>query len=126
LFQTKSKRNKSIPLPESFVNFLKSEFQWREDQVWCLEPENGKGFGSKKYRYDFRRPLENFFVANGILNRYGKPQSTHFLRHSFASNCVVAGKRTLEIASWMGIRERTVEAHYAHVRSQKGALDNII
>jgi integrase len=124
LFNTKNRRNKSIPLPRSFITFLQTDFKFRENQKWCLE-KKGKGFG-RKYRYDFRSPLEKFFKENGIVNRYGKPQSTHFMRHSFASNCVRAGKATLEIASWLGNRERTVENHYAHVRSQKGALDGIV
>jgi integrase len=125
-FRTKSGTNKSIPLPAGFVHFLKNEFPFREKQDWCLEPTRRRKTVNKKYRWDFRRPLEEFFKLNGILNREGTPQSTHFMRHSFASNCVRNNKLTIEIASWMGIRERTVEQHYAHVRSQKGALDNII
>lgn len=113
IFTSKGKRDRSIPLTNYFFLFLKHRFQM--GNTWCLEPKSGKGFG-KRYRYDFRRPLEKYFREMGVdLN-------THGLRHSFASNAI-RHRSTLEVASYLGNRERTVEAHYAHIRSGKGALD---
>ncbi len=113
IFTSKGKRDRSIPLTRYFRIFLNTRFKM--GNVWCLEPKHKKGFG-KRYRWDFRRPLEAYFKKMGVdLN-------THGLRHSFASNAI-RDRSTLEVASYLGNRERTVETHYAHIRSGKGALD---
>jgi integrase len=116
-FMTKNKRDRSIPLSRAFVEFLRKEYPWREGQVWCVE-RKGKGFG-QRYRWDFRKPLEAFFKKHGVV------LNTHSLRHSFASNCIMAGISTFKVASWLGNRERTVEVHYAHLATGKGALDRV-
>ena len=114
-FQPKNKRDRSIPLSREFYRFLRTQFHFEENQAWCLEPKS-KGFG-ERYRYDFRRPLEEFFEEHGVGHL-----TTHGMRHSFASNCIMAGVSTFKVASWLGNRERTVETHYAHPRSTSEGL----
>jgi integrase len=107
------------------MEFLKKDFTFRKNQIWCLEGKKGKGYG-KRYRYDFRKPLEAHFRKCGVVNPItGKLLGSHQMRHSFAANCVRAGKPTLQVASWMGNRERTLEQHYAHVLPDKGALKGV-
>jgi integrase len=116
-FRTKNLRDRSVPLSKDFVKFLRKH-PFRKDQHYCLEPQNGKGYG-ERYRWDFRKPLNKFFKDQGIA------LTTHGMRHSFASNCIMAGVPTFKVAAWLGNRERTVEVHYAHLATGKGDLDNV-
>ncbi len=117
-FRTKNLRDRSVPLSDEFMAFLRKH-PFRKGTHYAIEPETaGKGLG-KRYRWDFRRPLTEFFKKNNVQ------LTTHGMRHSFASNCIMAGKSTFRVASWLGNRQRTVEVHYAHLATGKGDLDNV-
>ena len=113
-FRTKNLRSRTIPLSDEFHRFLTT---FPMGKTFCLE-KKGKGFG-QRYRYDFRRPLDEFFKEQHVN------LTTHGMRHSFASNCIMAGVSTFKVAAWMGNRERTVETHYAHLATGRGDLDGV-
>lgn len=69
--------------------------------------------GRGRYRYDFRKPFEEYAASKGF--RWLKP---HIMRHTFASLLAIAGVSIFKIAQWLGDDVRVVERHYAHLHPQ--------
>jgi integrase len=76
-----------------------------------LKPE--KVQGKARYRYDFRKPFEEYVRSKEL--DWVKP---HVMRHTFASLLAIAGVSIFKIAKWLGDDVRVVERHYAHLLPQ--------
>jgi integrase len=121
-FRTKSGRSRTVPIMPEFQNFLNSWKEWQE-RDFIIAPGNiGKKAG-KKYRYDIRKPFENFLAKGG--GRYtgskGGKITMHMMRHTFITNLFVAGKPLAVICEVSGDRIQTLEMHYMHAKTT--ALD---
>jgi site-specific recombinase XerD len=105
-FRPKDRDARAVPLTDQFTEFLR-EYGLRSPFV--LRPEVAQG--RFRYRYDFRRPFQEYMNAQGV------PWLTpHVMRHSFASICASKGIDIYRIATWLGDDVRVVQRHYAKLR----------
>jgi site-specific recombinase XerD len=102
-FQVKDREARTIPLSPDFHRFL-SKYGLRTP--FMLRPDVGRG--KARYRYDFRRPWDNYMKAQGC-----EWVSPHVMRHTFASLLACEGVSIFKIADWMGDDVRVVQKHYA-------------
>jgi integrase len=108
-FQTKDKDHRTIPLTEEFKTFLKSYGKLRP---FMLMPHVPKG--QYKYRYDFRKPFEEFVKSYAAKRERDLSWLTpHVMRHTFASLHAAAGTSIYKIALWLGDGVEVVQRHYA-------------
>jgi len=108
-FLIKNKKERTVPLSkEASVFFADYLSKLPADAVFLLHPEKLVR-GKAKYRYDMRRPYEEY------CKKCGLPWVTiHTMRHTFASLLATSGKATIEmIADWLGDTIRTTEDTYA-------------
>ena len=114
-FVPKSGRARTIPLTEEFKAFIESEYPDWHSRKYCLRPE--KEMGTWIYRWDFRKMLERFARSNC-------PELTaHVMRHSFASHLANGGIGIAQLASWVGDRIATLEAHYLHLSADSESME---
>jgi site-specific recombinase XerD len=104
LFTPKDGNERTIPLTVPFRAFLGTYLADKE--VYALKPEVGQG--ANRYRYDFRRPFDDYMKLQGCP--WVNP---HIMRHSFASILASAGKSIFKISEWLGDDVRVVQRHYA-------------
>jgi site-specific recombinase XerD len=107
-FRIKDRDERSIPLTAPFREFLKGYLKNKEPIDFALQPK--VKHGKARYRYDFRRPFEDYMKAQ----KYDWV-SPHVMRHSFASILATAGISIFKIAAWMGDDVRVVQRNYAHL-----------
>ena len=105
-FDLKDREERSIPLSTAFTVFLK---KWlNRDGAYCLAP--GVRRGVSRYRYDLRRPFDEYMREKGC------PWVTmHTLRRTFASIQASKGTSIYLIAKWLGDGVDVVTKHYAHL-----------
>jgi integrase len=104
-FQSKSRRERTIPLAPSFFRFLNT---YKVAAGNYMIGQRKIQRGAAIYRYNFRRPFEEYVKAQGI------PWiTTHSMRHTFASLLASKGESIYKIAVWLGDDVRTVQKHYA-------------
>lgn len=104
-FQSKSRRERTIPLSPSFFRFLNT---YKVTSGGYMIGQRKIQRGAAIYRYNFRRPFEEYVKAQGM------PWiTTHSMRHTFASLLASKGESIYKIAVWLGDDVRTVQKHYA-------------
>lgn len=112
-WKPKDKDKRTIPLTKAFRDFLVNEMS--EDGKlpgpFLIKPD--KTQGKARYRYDFRKPFEEYVQEKGF--RWVKP---HVMRYTFASLLAIKGVSIFKIAKWLGDDVRVVERHYAHLLPQ--------
>lgn len=99
----KDKEERSIPMTADFQKFMQS-YGLREPFLLKPEVKPGKG----KYRYDFRKPFEDYMKAQGCVWL-----TPHIMRHTFASLLATSGVSIYKVALWLGDDVKTVQKHYA-------------
>jgi site-specific recombinase XerD len=109
--QFKDKEERTIPMTSAFIEFIRG---YGLRAPFMLHPENPprKVINNKRdgwrYRYDFRRPFQEYMEAQGC------PWVTpHIMRHTFASLLASKGRSIFKIAMWLGDDVKTVHKHYA-------------
>jgi len=102
-FRSKDREPRTIPLTAEFCGFLKS---YGLRSPFMLHPE--VPHGKSRYRWDFRRPWNNFVRAQGL-----EWVTPHVMRHTFASLLASKGRSIYKIAQWLGDDVRVVQKHYA-------------
>ena len=116
-FDLKDREERSIPLSDKFLNFLKD---YPMDGDYMLAPNVRRGRAI--YRYDIRRPFKDFVTSQGC-----KWLTIHDMRRTFASLLASSGKVSIhEIARWIGDDIRTTENHYAHLIPDQGRFQAAI
>lgn len=122
LWEVKSRRSRKIPLTPEFKEFLKNGFGDWTEQKYMLHPE-AKGL---RYRWDFRRPFENYMASKKLWVKNGKKNVTpHAMRHTYITNLADKGYSAAQISAWSGDRIRTLETNYLHTSAPEGAVDNL-
>ncbi len=110
----KDRDERSIPMTNEFLAFVRDVYGLREP--FMLHPENEHG--RNRYRYDFTRPFRLY------MREQGCPWVTpHTMRHTFASLLASDDYSIFKIATWLGDDVRVVQRHYAHLLPQTRALD---
>jgi len=103
-FIPKTRKERSIPIPDPFAIFL-SEYLTNRD--YCLAPDARRG--RYRYRYDFRRPFEEYVTKKGL-----EWISPHVMRHTFATHLARKGIPITQLAGYLGDSVKTTLLHYAH------------
>lgn len=117
-FQTKDKDHRTIPLTKGFQTFLAI---YGLKKPFMLMPDVPKW--KCKYRYDFRKPFEEYIESFGEGYRLGTDKlapkrdlswlTPHVMRHTFASLHASANTSIYKIALWLGDGVEVVQKHYA-------------
>jgi integrase len=117
-FQTKDKDHRTVPLTSGFKAFI---VKYGLPSPFMLMPHVPKGL--YKYRYDFRKPFEEYIKSYAAGKRRGTKElapvqdlswlTPHVMRHTFASLHAAAGTSIYKIALWLGDGVEVVQRHYA-------------
>jgi len=117
-WKPKDKDKRTIPLTTAFKKFLEEEMAIDGELplpfLICPDKVQGKA----RYRYDFRKPFEEYVEAKGY-----EWLTPHVMRHTFASLLAIAGVSIFKIAQWLGDDVRVVERHYAHLLPQDSDIE---
>jgi integrase len=111
-FKIKDRDERPIPIRQAFAEFLKGYLN-RELQPldFVLNPE--VPHGKSEYRWDFKRPFEEYMEAQGC------PHVTpHMMRRTFASLLVQDGKSIYKVAKWLGDSVAVASEHYGHLSAK--------
>lgn len=103
-FITKTRKERSIPIPDPFTRFLNI---YLSDRDYCLAPSVRRGV--YKYRYDFRRPFEDYVRSQNLSK-----VTPHVMRHTFATHLARQGTPITQLAGYLGDSVKTTLRHYAH------------
>ncbi|MDR1305529.1 MAG: hypothetical protein LBK76_09945 [Verrucomicrobiales bacterium] len=114
-FATKNGRERSVPMSSAIHKF----FSAHAPQAPYLIAPDKRHRGKNRYRYDMRRPVEEFLAAQG-----GAWRGFHVMRRTFASLLASTGQVTLyEIAKWLGDTITVTEKNYAHLLPLSHRID---
>ena len=120
-FTPKDSENRTIPLTSRFKRFLKREFPRGLPSPFVVQPENTHG--KSLYRYEPKKAFAGFFTAANIRSVKGRLPNIHMMRHSFASNRLIAGVSLYRVAKWLGDDQDTVQRHYGHLLPHDAEID---
>ena len=105
-FTTKSSRYRSIPLHDRLRAILEPR---RQSEGFIINPEKTDN-GKWRIRYEPKRAFGTVTVAAGV------PWCTpHVLRHTFASQLVMAGVSIYKVSRWLGHSDVSTTQIYAHL-----------
>jgi integrase len=102
-FETKDRDDRTIPLTESFWNFLKI---YGLRFPYMIAQHKSKG---KLYRVYFRKRFINYVNKKGMILTF------HDCRRTFASLLVSRGVSIYKVSKWLGDGVQVVERHYGHL-----------
>lgn len=112
-FDFKDGEERTIPLTQEFKKFIQT-FGLRTPYMLAPDVKKGRSL----YRYDFKRPFEQYMESMGC------PWVTpHVMRHTFASLLASAGVSIYKIAQWMGDGVGVVERHYAKLLPNDSTIE---
>ena len=111
-FESKDGDERFIPLTRRFEKFLK---KFGRPEPYMLAPWKEEK-GRSLYRYDFRRPFEDYMKAQKL-----EWVTPHTMRHSFASNLVSAGVSLYKVSKWLGDDPDVTTRHYGHLSPERDA-----
>lgn len=114
-FVPKNKRNRTVPLTNTFRNFL-LENGVTEKTGFVLRPGKVR---THKYRANIRSPWDTH------MHKCGFKYSPHVGRHTFASLLAQAGKSMYHIAEWLGDTLDVTTKHYAHLAPHDNSINLI-
>ncbi len=114
-FRPKDREERTVPLTAAFKSFLAS---YGLPAPFMLKPE--VTHAAWRYRYDFRKPWDNYLKAQGC-----ERITPHIMRHTFASLLASAGVSIYKIAVWLGDDVRVVQQHYAKLLPQDGDIERM-
>jgi len=113
--QFKDGEERTIPMTAEFRGFV-AAFGLHEP--YMLHPKV-KARRKNVYRWDFRRPFEEYMKIQGC------PWVTaHIMRHTFASLLASDGVSIFKIARWLGDDVRVVQAHDANLLPGDQDIEN--
>jgi integrase len=103
ILDTKNHERKDIPINETVKETIKG---MKKDGDFIFPGKNGKPFSPMKLHFSFHRAME----ASNITDfRF------HDLRHTFASNLVMAGVKIEKVQKLMGHKLLTMTQKYSHL-----------
>lgn len=107
-WQPKRNQERTIPLHSSLIAFLDHWDQFRslEPLDYVLRPS--VPHGASAYRWDFRRPLKDYFASQGRADIY-----PHLLRRSFGAALAVNTGNLLKASRWLGDSLQVTNDHYS-------------
>ena len=107
-FRPKDREDRTIPMTKAFRVFLAEYLKGKKSDAFALR--NDVEQGKWRYRYDYRKPFENYVRAAGM-----EWVTPHLMRRSFASILASQSVSIYKIAKWLGDDVRVTQDHYAHL-----------
>ena len=122
-WKPKSGHGRDIPVPERLHRLL---LRYRQPRGYLLvaerERRRGKAIATWSYRYDPRKVWQR--ISERIRAVGGKAITVAGMRHTFASNLLIAGATELKVSRWLGHSDtRMVSLHYGHLLSYDGDIN---
>ena len=114
-FVPKDSDDRPIPMKEVLKDFLKTYKKLPSPFVVAPDVVHGRA----EYRYDFRRPFNEFVATHKVAC------TSHTMRRTFASLLVSSGVSIYKVAKWLGDEVATVEKSYAHLIANDKDIDRI-
>ncbi len=115
-FETKSGRNRSIPMNQNLKEVL--EKYGKDQSSYVFQPEREEWING--IRYDFRK------VFDGVCKEAEMDWVTpHVLRHTFASRLAIAGVSLYKISQWLGHSDMKTTQIYAHLQASDSDINRI-
>jgi len=114
---------RSVPVSDDLLEILR---RYRRKDGYILVPSKRvptRGGTKRVYRYDptslWKRLLKRVEAAGA------RRISMRNLRHTFASNHIMAGTTDVQVARWLGHADtKMVHQHYGHLRAYHPAINN--
>lgn len=112
----------STPLLKILMEHRKAEgYLLETDRAPRQAPRSGKGWN---YRYNPRKTWLR--ISRSIEAAGGKPITMYGMRHSFASNMLIARVSDVKVARWLGHADtRMVHRHYGHLLSYDADINSV-
>jgi integrase len=120
----KDGEERAIPIQTDLAELLR---RYRKDSGYILEPKSAKprhGGLKHTYRYDPQRIWNR--ILKKVEERGGTRISPHGMRHSFASNLLMAGVSDVLVSRWLGhANTAMVHKHYGHLLAYHGDINKL-
>lgn len=125
-WQPKDGEARDIPISDPLLTILREH---RRAEGYLLEaephrrgrPRGGKGW---VYRYDPKKVWAR--IVKRVQAEGGKRITMYGMRHSFASNLLIAGVSDVKVSRWLGHADtRMVHRHYGHLLSYDDDINAI-
>ncbi len=125
--QYKTGKEVVIPIAPRLLEALKKAQEWREDEYVCPHvaarykktDAAGKNTGNNLVNIDVLRVIKWIGLEPSVEMTGRKKKVTvygfHSLRHTFASNCAVAGVPKAVVASILGADSEIIDQYYTHI-----------
>lgn len=115
---------RAVPMHDRLVEILRP---FRKAEGYVLAPAKvmPKRGGTKRvYRYDPKAIWNR--VLNKAVEAGAKAVTPHGMRHSFASNLLMAGVSDVLIARWLGHADTSmIHQHYGHLLAYHGDINRM-
>ncbi len=115
---------RAIPVHADLATLLRTH---RRVEGYILEPKKRmplRGGRHHNYRYD-PQALWNRLIRK-VQERGGKRITPHGMRHSFASNLLIAGVSDVLVARWLGHADTSMlHERYGHLLAYHGDIDRV-
>jgi integrase len=123
-WQPKDGEKRDIPICWQLLSILR---QYQKGDGYLLEAEPHRQGRSRistgwVYRYDPRKVWLR--IMERLVAEGGKAITMYGMRHSFASNLLIAGISDVKVGRWLGHADtRMVHRHYGHLLSYDGDIN---
>lgn len=125
-WQPKDGEARDVPICAELLAVLQ---QHRQAEGYLLRAEEGRpgrprGGKGWIYRYDPKKVWAR--VMKAVVTAGGKAITMYGMRHSFASNLLIAGVSDVKVSRWLGHADtRMVHRHYGHLLSYDADINAI-
>ena len=128
-WQPKNGEARTIPIPERLAAILK---EYRQFTGYLLTAEVlksprvkfRKANGKRVYRYDPAKVWKR--IIKRVVAAGGKRITPHGMRHSFASNLLIAGVSDMKVSVWLGHADTTLlHERYGHLLSYDANINAV-
>ena len=120
----KDGEDRAIPIQTDLAEILRG---YRKPSGYILEAKSPKprhGGQKHTYRYDPQRIWDR--VTRKVVEQGGKVISPHGMRHSFASNLLMAGVSDVLVARWLGhANTAMIHQRYGHLLAYHGDINRM-
>jgi len=125
-WKPKDGEDRDVPIPTPLLQILEDNRRSEGYLLQAQENKSGRPRGGTGwvYRYDPRKVWAR--IMKRVEAAGGRPITMYGMRHSFASNLLIAGVSDVKVARWLGHSDtRMVHRHYGHLLSYDEDIDAI-
>lgn len=102
---------RQIPMHQTVAEIVEIRRREFPGSVYLFETASGTSFNACNVQQDFDRLFKKF----GIVGDTGNGVSTHCLRHSFATTCLLSGVPLTTVKDWLGHQNIEMTMVYYHM-----------